>query len=184
MKASIALLRAINVAGHNSIRMADLKALHESLGLTSVRTLLNSGNVVFAGGAGGSSALSRKIEAAIDRRLGLQVTVIVRAATELGAAIAANPFPEEAKADPGHLVLMFLAAAPTEPAVARLTQAHAGPERFQVHGREAYIHYPAGIGKSKLTNAWIEKQLGVTGTARNWNTVAKLRDMAASLSES
>jgi uncharacterized protein (DUF1697 family) len=176
----VSLLRAINVGGRNLIRMADLKALHESLGLKSVRTLLQSGNVVFAG-AGTPAVLSRKIEAAIVERLGLKVAVTVRTADRLGAAIDANPFPEEARTDPGHLVLMFLTDAPDPSAAGRLQAVYSGPERFQVSGSEAYFHYPAGIGKSKLTNALIEKHLGVAGTARNWNTVTRLHDIAASL---
>jgi uncharacterized protein (DUF1697 family) len=86
----------------------------------------------------------------------------------------ANPFPEEAKRDPGRLIAMCLKGKPALDAVDALRSAISGPERVQVIGRELYIVYPDGMGQSRLTTALIDRTLGVRGTARNWNTVLKL----------
>jgi uncharacterized protein (DUF1697 family) len=91
-----------------------------------------------------------------------------------GAVIARNPFPNEAKADPAHLVVMFLKDAPDAKAVDQLNAAISGREVARAVGKQAYIVYPDGIGRSRLTTAIIEKKLGTRGTGRNWNTVLKL----------
>jgi uncharacterized protein (DUF1697 family) len=87
--------------------------------------------------------------------------------------VAGNPFPDEAERDPGHLVVMFLKTAPRAKAVQALQAAIEGPESVRAAGKHLYVAYPAGIGRSKLTNTLIEKKLGVRGTGRNWNTVLK-----------
>ena len=155
--------------------MADLKALAEGLGFTGVQTLLQSGNLVFRARAG--KDLEGRIEAELEKRLGVGCAVIVRSAKAWGEIIADNPFKAAAKADPGHLLVMPLKAAPAADREAALLAAIKGRETARVIGDVAYIVYPDGIGESKLTNAVIEKQLGVKGTARNWNTVLKLAAM-------
>lgn len=180
MTAYASLLRAINVAGNNLIKMAALKELHEALGFTSVSTLLQSGNVAFVG-RGKPAAVARKIEAQIARRFELEITVTVRSAAELDALMAANPFPEVAAEEPGRLLVMFLAGSAEKGGARRLAEAYSGPERLQLAGQELFLHYPNGVGRSKLTTALIEKHLGVAGTARNWNTVTKLRDLVGGL---
>jgi len=99
----------------------------------------------------------------------------VRTADEWDAVVAGNPFPAEAKSDPGHLVVMALKAAPEAAAVAALQAAIAGRETVRAVGRQAYLVYPDGIGESKLTIQKIEKALGTRGTGRNWNTALKLQ---------
>jgi uncharacterized protein (DUF1697 family) len=91
--------------------------------------------------------------------------------------VANNPFPREAKSDPGHLVAMFLKHKPGAKQIAALQEAIVGPERVSVNGRLAYIVYPDGIGRSKVTNALIDRKLETRGTGRNWNTVLKLATM-------
>ena len=174
MTTFVGLLRAINVGGRNKLRMSDLRSLCESLGLEDVQTHLQSGNVVFRA----RTATAKTIEAAIRKSAGIDVKVILRTAAELERIIAANPF--DATRDPSHLVVMFLDAAPTEEGRAALVKAHAGPEKIRFAGRELYIDYPVDIGHSKLTGTLIEKKLGVAGTARNWNTVTRLLEMANS----
>ena len=98
----------------------------------------------------------------------------MRTALDLKEIIANNPFPREAERDPGHLMAMFLKHAPGGKQVANLEAAIAGPEKVSVDGRLAYIVYPNGIGRSKLTNALIDRKLETRGTGRNWNTVLKL----------
>jgi uncharacterized protein (DUF1697 family) len=173
----VALLRAVNVGGKNLVPMADLRALVEELGFTGVRTLLQSGNVVFSGKAG--PATEEKLEKATQKRLGVSTDFHVRTAAEWDDVIAKNPFPEEAKRDPGHLVVMCLKTAPPSGALEALREAIKGNERVAVEGRQAYLVYPDGIGRSKLTVQLVEKKLGARGTGRNWNTVEKLAAMIA-----
>lgn len=175
----VALVRGINVGGHNKIAMADLRKLAESLGLVNPRTLLQSGNLVFDGGRKSPAALEKMLEAETEKLLGVKVDYIIRSADEWQAVIAANPFPKEAKADPSHLVVICMKAAPKPADVKALQEAIKGPEVVRANSRELYAWYPAGIGTSKLTNAVIEKKLGARGTARNWNTVLKLAAMLA-----
>ena len=179
MTVHIALLRAINLAGHNRVGMAELRACLEQQGFQTVRTLLQSGNVVFAGGRVRGAALERRLEEAARSALGVETPFLVRTSDEWDALVAANPFPKEAAADPGHLLLFCLKEAPPPDAEGRLRAAVPGRERVRVDGRQAYLVYPDGVGRSKLTAAVLERWLGSPGTARNWNTVVKLQALAA-----
>jgi uncharacterized protein (DUF1697 family) len=174
MPSYVALLRAINVAGHNKVAMSDLRNLCEDLGLAGAQTLLQSGNLVFQGGKRSETALERLLETETAKRLGVSTDFIVRSAADWDAIVARNPFPKEAKSDPGHLVVVFLKAAPPANNVDALRAAIQGPETVSLDGKHLYAVYPAGIGRSKLTMALIEKKLATRGTARNWNTVLKL----------
>jgi uncharacterized protein (DUF1697 family) len=157
----IALLRGVNVAGHRRLTMKDLVAAAAKLGLENPRTLLASGNLVF-GAAKAPSA------AALAKALGTDV--IIRDAKAWTKLVAAAPF------DTKHLVLVALADAPTKTQIAALRAAMAGKgrEEIAVKGKDLYAVYPDGQGRSKLTNAVIERHLGTKATARNWNTVLKL----------
>jgi uncharacterized protein (DUF1697 family) len=160
--------------------MADLRAMLEALGCANSRTLLQSGNAVFAASAKSSAvALEKKLEAEAQRRFGFAVAFMLRTAAEWDAIITRNPFPEAAKNDPARLVLVALKSAPDAAAVKTLRDGYKGPETIHVAGRDAYLIYPEGQGNSKLTNALIERKLGVAGTARNWNTVLKLAALAS-----
>jgi uncharacterized protein (DUF1697 family) len=174
MSTHIALLRGINLAGKNMIAMADLRALLEPLGFTGVKTLLQSGNVVFDGGRKSGASLERLLESETEKNLGVAVDYHVRTAAEWCSIIAKNPFPAEAKRDPAHLVVLLMKKAPESKNVKTLQAAIRGPEYLEVDGRQGYVVYPAGIGNSKLTSAVMDRILGVRGTARNWNTVLKL----------
>jgi uncharacterized protein (DUF1697 family) len=178
MPTYIALLRGINVGGHNKIAMADLRDLVSDLGFAGVKTLLQSGNLVFAGARKTDKALEKLLETETAKRLGVTADYIIRSTAELEAVIAANPFPKEAKNDPAHLVVMFLKSAVTAQDVKGLSDLITGPEIIRGAGTELYIVYPAGIGTSKFTSALIEKKLGTRGTARNWNTLLKLSALA------
>ena len=163
MPAYAALLRAVNLGPHNKVAMGDLRAMAEDLGLTDVSTLLQSGNLVFRG-TGSASKLEATLEREAERRLGLRTEFMVRTAAQWKKIVAANPFPKEAKTDPGHVVIMACKKAP--PSAVKTTGAKR--ERVEVVGGEVYVWYPDGIGRSKLRIA------GVVGTARNWNTVLKI----------
>jgi uncharacterized protein (DUF1697 family) len=170
----IALLRAVNVTGRNRVAMAELRALFSRLGFGDAQTLLQSGNVLFRGGARSAAVLERVFEAETEKRLGVETDYFVRTAAEWRKMVADNPFPAEAKRDPGRLVAVCLKEAPGTANVKALQAAITGREVVRAKGREAYIVYPDGQGRSRLTNALIEKHLGTRGTARNWNTVLKL----------
>ncbi len=174
MARRIALLRGVNVAGHKPVKMAALRQCLTDLGCAEVQTLLQSGNVVFGGGRGAGSAVEGWLARALAAQLGVQTNVYVRVAAEWQALIGANPFPEEAKRDPAHLIAMCFKATPAPGTVDALRSVISGRERVQAVGRELYIVYPDGIGQSRLTTAVIDRALGVRGTARNWNTVLKL----------
>jgi len=107
-----------------------------------------------------------------------QSIFFVRTPEQWNELIAQNPFSQAAEKDPGHLLAMVLRATPSPEDVAALQAAISGPELLRVIGASAYISYPAGIGRSKLTGALIEKKLRTRGTARNWNTVLKLAALA------
>lgn len=178
----IALLRAVNVGGTKAVAMPALCKLLSGLGCTGVRSLLQSGNVVFACSEPANAALEAKLEAALAKGLGVQTAFFVRSLREWEAIVANNPYPEAARDDPGRLVVMTFKSAPKAADVAALQAAIVGRETLTAGGKHAYIIYPDGQGNSKLTNAIIERKLGVPGTARNWNTVLKLAAAAAALS--
>jgi uncharacterized protein (DUF1697 family) len=170
----IGLLRGVNLAGKRKVAMADLRVVLTGMGFTDVQSLLQSGNVVFRSNRQSGGGLERALEDAVETQLGLRTDVHVRTSAELESVIAANPFADEARRDPGHLLVLFLKAAPMPKAVDALRATITGPERVHAVGKQAYLVYPDGIGRSRLTNAVLDKHLGGRGTARNWNTVLKL----------
>jgi uncharacterized protein (DUF1697 family) len=176
----VALLRGVNVGGRTAVAMADLRALAERLGLEEPRTLLQSGNLVFESGDRDAAALERKLAGEIARRLGVETRVFVRSAKEWKVVVARNPATAEARRDPGHLLAVVLADAPRAAAVPELRAAIRGREGVSVVDRTAYVYYPDGVGRSKLTLALLEKKLGTFGTGRNWNTVLKLQEACGS----
>ena len=181
MTAAIALLRAVNVAGSGKVSMAELAKLLTKLGYGNVKTLLQSGNVVFTSNAKADAKMEAALEAAVAKALGVNPAFVVRTAAEWEAIIASNPFPDAAKDDPSHLVVMAFKSAPKPADVNALQAAVVGREIVHASGKNVYISYPDGIGTSKLTNAVIERKLRVAGTARNWNTVLKLAAAAAAI---
>lgn len=177
MPAFVALLRAINVGGRGTLAMADLRRAAAAAGLGAPRTLLQSGNLVFEAGADAAPAeLERRLEAALADRFGLTTTVLARSRWQWDALVADLPFPNLAATDPSRLVAMVLRAAPDAARRAALAAAIAGPEQAVVRGDVAYVAYPDGIGRSRLTAARIETALGTPGTARNWRTVSRIAD--------
>ena len=174
MTTYIALLRGVNVGGQKKVAMPDLRAFITDLGFDDVRSLIQSGNLVFRGSARTGADLERLLEAEAQERLDLRTTFFIRNAEEWAAVIAHNPFPDAAATDPNHLVVMCLKDAPHVGAVKALRDAIKGPETIRTQGKHLYIVYLAGIGRSKLTIKLIEAKLGTQGTGRNWNTVLKL----------
>ncbi|MGH7949021.1 MAG: DUF1697 domain-containing protein [Candidatus Binataceae bacterium] len=180
MTVNIALLRAINVGGHAPVAMSDLRELLADLGFDQIRSLLQTGNLVFRSKRRAGSDLEQLLEAEARKSLNLPTDFLVRTADEWAAVVADNPFHNEAKRDPSHLVVMFLKDAPDAKALQALRASVKGPEivRTVRDHRHIYIVYPAGIARSRLTNKLIEAKFATRGTARNWNTVLKLADLA------
>jgi uncharacterized protein (DUF1697 family) len=178
MASYILLLRGVNVGGKQKVPMAALRAMIEREGFGDVATVLQSGNAVFAGVRSKPPQLEKLFADKIASSLKVQTDCFIRTSKEWVDAIAASPFPAEAKADPSHLVMLALSAAPAPARVAALREAIVGRETLAAAGRQLYAYYPDGIGESKLTLPVIEKQLGVRGTGRNWNTVLKLSELA------
>jgi uncharacterized protein (DUF1697 family) len=165
-----ALLRGINVGGRSMLAMRDLKALCEQEGYGSVRTYIASGNVVFTAKAG-EAAVRTSLERAVTRHMGRPVAVLVRTAAELAATIAANPFRGAA----GNRVLVFFQPEPPPKDALAGVVAPDG-EELAVRGRELFVHYPNGMGRSKL-----KVPLWSGATSRNLNTVVKLAELTRAL---
>jgi uncharacterized protein (DUF1697 family) len=174
----IALLRGVNVGGHRTVAMSDLRDLITDLGFSDARTLLQSGNLVFRGNGSGGAALEQLLETEAAKRLGLEADFLIRSAEEWKDVVARNPFPKEAERDPSHLVVMFLKSAVNLKTVSAVQAAIAGRETIRADRRQMYIVYPDGIGRSRVSNVFLEGKLGIRGTARNWNTVLKLAALA------
>jgi uncharacterized protein (DUF1697 family) len=181
MPLQLALLRAVNVGGRKPVRMTELCDLMVELGFADVRSLLQTGNLVFRSSAQTGAELEDFLEAEAAKRHNLQTDFFVRTEKEWKKIITNNPYREEAKRDPSHLIVMFLKRTPSVKEAEQVQAAITGPEIVSVDGRQVYIVYPAGIGRSRVTNAYLEKKLGTRGTARNWNTVLKLEAIGAKL---
>lgn len=178
MTIHIALLRGVNVGGHQPVAMSDLRDLLTEVGFAEARSLLQSGNLVFRSDARSTAGLERLLELEAGKRLHLHTDFLIRTAKEWNEVVARNPFRKEAERDPSHLVVIFLKSATSVKDVKALQTAITGPEIISADGRQVYIVYPSGIGRSRLTNTFLERKLGIRGTARNWNTVMKLAALA------
>ncbi|SIN35949.1 DUF1697 domain-containing protein [Micromonospora cremea] len=174
----VALLRGVNV-GSTRLAMADLRRLVTDLGHEDVKTYLQSGNVVFGSTVRDAERLAAGIERALADELGLSVPVLVRSARELAAVAGGNPYAER-EDDATRLLVAFLATAPKRSTVDALTVPGGENVAFTVTGREVYLHYAdGGYGRSKFTNAYLEKKLAVVATTRNWKSVRALAELAA-----
>lgn len=181
MPVLIAMLRGVNLGGHNKIKMDDLRALCESLKFEDPRTYVQSGNIIFRTKEKNSPALVTKIQNAIERKFGFRPAVILRTTDELRSAIAATPFTASRELEPSKILVTFLSDAPGSDATATLVGLKDYPEEIHLKGRELHIYFPNGAGKSKLPWSQVERLLKTTGTARNWNSVTKMLSMAEEL---
>jgi uncharacterized protein (DUF1697 family) len=174
MATHAALLRGINVGGHQRVAMADLRALLAGLGHTEVSTLLQSGNAVFSSRRKDEARLAGEIEEAIARKLKLTVRCLVRDRRDLQRVVDRNPLPARV-GDPARLLVTFLSDKPDRAFLKAIDPRAYAPEEFGAGERELYVWSPGGLRDSKLTHAFFEKKLaGVVATSRNWNTVTRL----------
>jgi len=184
MAVIISMLRGVNVGGHNKMKMDALRALYESMKLRDARTYVQSGNVIFRTDERDMARLAKRIEDGIERKFGFQSDVILRTAAEMREVITRNPFAKRRGIEPGKLLVSFLGSDPGEEGREKVRQMKCDPEEMRVEGREIYIYFPNGAGRSKLQWAGLGKMLKTTGTGRNWNSVTKMLEMAEKLEAS
>jgi uncharacterized protein (DUF1697 family) len=181
MAVIISMLRGVNVGGHNMIKMDALRALYQSLKLRDPHTYVQSGNVVFRTDERDLVQLARRIENGIERQFHFRPDVIVRTTSELRDVIARNSFATRRGIEPSKLLVTFLASDPDAEAREKVLRIKTDPEELSISGREVYIYYPAGMGRSKLSWIAIANALKTSGTGRNWNSVTKLLEIAERL---
>ena len=173
----VALLRGINVGRARQVGMPRLVEVLSARGHENVRTHLRSGNVVLDSPLK-EAALVEDLEAAIEEEFGFAVAVVVRTGAEVAAVIAGDPFAALAT-DPARYLVTFLPRPPAPDRVDALPPVEGGGE-YLVRGRDLYLWLPDGVANTPLAAWKWDKLLGVPGTARNWNTVAKLGELTAS----
>jgi uncharacterized protein (DUF1697 family) len=159
--------------------MTDLRSFLTKLGFDDVRSLLQSGNLVFQSRSRTGAELERFLEAESVKHFSMEIDFFVRTPEEWKSIIRQNPFRKEAELDPGHLVVQLLKSTSSAESVAALQEEIKGPEIVHGKGKQLYAFYPNGQGRSRLTNAMIERTLGRC-TGRNWNTVLKLATLSKS----
>jgi uncharacterized protein (DUF1697 family) len=169
LKRWVALLRAVNLGKRNKVPMAELRRVLEDAGCDSVRTYIQSGNVVF----GHDSPDAAVLEAAIEKAFGVRTTVVLRSARQIRRLAASHPFGK----DTSRSFVAFLADKPKRSALRALAELDVAPDRFEPVGPDLVLHYPTGYQGARLTAAVLEKRLGVAATARNWRTVARLAEL-------
>jgi uncharacterized protein (DUF1697 family) len=173
----IALLRGINVSGHNKIPMSELRSLCAELGWEDVQSYIQSGNLVFQSQST-PTKLETELEQAIERRFGLSIQIIVRAAAVWPDYVRDNPYLDASESEPNAVMLVLSKLAPKEDAVEKLQERAVTKERIVQIGDALWLHYAAGVAKSKLSPALLARFVGSPVTMRNWRTVLKLHEMA------
>jgi len=179
MKTCIALLRGINVGGHNILPMKDLREALSTIGLQNVQTYIQSGNVVFQALQGNKAFLCGEIQAIIEKDYGFVPDVQILYLEELITAISKNPFSDAAD-DLKMVHVYFLASALASGGFAKAEALAVPSEAYALSGKVFYLRAPDGIGRSKLA-AGLEKALGVSATARNLRSVNKIMTLAANI---
>jgi len=174
MTAYVALLRGVNVGGHRKVPMAELRAVAAALGFENASTYVQSGNLVFRAD-GEAGEVRARLEAAIAAHFGFEVDVALRSREEWARIAGAHPL-DGPERDPRFLHVVACRDTPDPARVEALTPERVAPEEVEVRGREVYVFYPNGAGRSKLVI-----DLGTPGTARNWRTVLALRDLLEAL---
>lgn len=169
----VALLGSVNV-GSNRLTMAELRHAFESEGMTQVETVVASGNVLFDHDDRPTAGLEEKLAHLMQDRFGFSSTALVRTRGQLAATLAENPFAHDG--EPNLVHSMLLTAQPTTEQFEAMVRRYAGRgrERMALGDRALHIDYVDGAGRSALTAAFIERQLGCKGTARNARSMARI----------
>ena len=176
MTTHLALLRGINVSGHNMMKMDALKTMLENIGFQNVRTYLQSGNV-FIDSEEDASKVGFMIKQEIFKVFGHEVPVVVIAKDDLESCFSNNPFLKEKDADIKKLYVAFVWTALKKENINDLKISQFKPDEASIDENRIFIKYAVGAGKTRFDQKYIEKKLNVTATIRNWNTVTNLLDM-------
>ncbi|MFV8343290.1 DUF1697 domain-containing protein [Flavobacterium sp. XS2P39] len=177
MTTHLALLRGINVSGHNMIKMEALKTTLESIGFTNVETYIQSGNVFVDAEEESPAKVGFQIKQEIFKIFGHDVPIVVVAKDELEACFKNNPFLKAADIDHKKLYVAFISAALRSENINDLKISQFKPDEASIDDSRIYIKYAIGAGKTRFDQKYIEKKLNVTATIRNWNTVTQLLKM-------
>lgn len=173
----IALLRAINVGGIK-VNIAELRSMVSDLGFGGVQSYIASGNLVFDGDGRGCAELEALFETEATKQIGLTTEWMCRTAAEWKAILAANPYPAFAAESPSKLLVTVFKTVPEANGLEAVRAKAVFGETMELIGRELFVTFPEGAGKSKLGSAAAWKPLKAAGTSRNWNTMVKLGEMA------
>lgn len=177
MKTHLALLRGINVSGHNMIKMEELRDLLVRIGFQNVRTYIQSGNVFVDSEEENGSSVGFKIKQEIFKEWGYDVPIIVIGKEDLEASLQNNPYLKEKDTDTKKLYFTFISKVLGENAIHELKMSQVKPDEAVIDKNRVYIKYAVGAGKTRFDQKYIEKKLNVTATMRNLNTVTKLLEM-------
>jgi uncharacterized protein (DUF1697 family) len=177
MKTHLALLRGINVSGHNMIKMEVLKTLLEKAGFQNVQTYIQSGNVFVDSDESHGASVGFKIKQEIFKELGLEVPVVVIGKEDLEACLKNNPYLKEKDCDTKKLYVAFISKELSNGALNDIKISQYKPDEAAIDQSRIYIKYAVGAGKTRLDQKYIEKKLNVVATIRNWNTVTTLLEM-------
>lgn len=181
MPVVISMLRGVNLGPHNRVKMQDLRKLCTKLELCDVQTYVQSGNVLCRTDERDLTKFCKTFEDAFEKKFKFRSDIVCRTAAELKAVVAKNPFANRPGIDPAKLLVTFLSADPGDQARAQLRALKTDPEQLWIDGSEVFIYFPNGAGRPKLAWPAIPKMLKVTGTARNWNSVTKMLEMAQAM---
>lgn len=173
----LALLRGINVSGHNMIKMDALKSMLENCGFQNIETYIQSGNVFLESENENANSVGFTIKQEIVKQFGYDVPVIVLSKADLEKCLTNNPFFKEKNVDTKKLYVAFISKELNASALNDLKTSQFKPDEAFIDGNRIYMKLETGAGNTKLTQKYIEKKLNVTATSRNWNTVNKLIEM-------
>ena len=173
----LALLRGINVSGHNMIKMDALKKMLENMGFQNVETYIQSGNIFFDSEEENAASVGFKIKQEISKVFGYDVPVIMVSKTDLELCFKNNPYLKEKECDFKKLYVAFISKELSPLAINDLKISNFKPDEAAIDSNRIYIKYAIGAGKTNLDQKYIEKKLNVVSTIRNWNTVTKLLEM-------
>ena len=177
MTTHLALLRGINVSGHNMIKMDALKATLEAIGFQNVQTYIQSGNVFVDTEEENAASVGFKIKQEIFKAFGHEVPIVVIGKSDLEKSLQNNPFLKEKDVDTKKLYVAFVSIALRSDSINDLKMSQVKPDEAHVDENRIFIKYAVGAGKTRFDQKYIEKKLNVTATIRNWNTVNQLFKM-------
>ena len=174
MTTHLALLRGINVSGHNMIKMEALKTTLEAIGFQNVQTYIQSGNVFVDTDEENASAVGFKIKQEIFKVFGHEVPIVVVNKEDLAVCFQNNPYLKEKDVDTKKLYVAFVSTTLRSDSINDLKISQFKPDEASIDSNKIYVKYAVGAGKTRFDQKYIEKKLNVIATMRNWNTVTQL----------